>query len=238
RIEELSREYEEMEGEPLRELPPEPEKVLRDKMEEMRSLEPVNLRAIEEYEELKEKVEEVKERIRKLEEERKAILDLINEIEKKKREVFMETFRGLARKFEEVYAELTGGKARLRLTDEKNIFEAGLIIEATPKGKALTNMDALSGGEKAMVALAFIFATALFRPAPFYVLDEPDLMLDKINAEKMAKYIKKLSRTAQFIVVSHRDVVLKEADQIIGVYLGKDGSSVVEVRVPQAVPAS
>ena len=237
-LEEVRGEYEEIGAEPLDPLPPEPEKLLREKIEEMRTLEPVNLKAIEEYEEMKRKVEEVKEKIRKLEEERKAILDMINEIEKRKREVFMETFRGLARKFEEVYRDLAGGRARLRLTDDKDVFNAGLIIEATPKGKSLTHMDALSGGEKAMVALAFIFATAMFRPAPFYVLDEPDLMLDKVNAEKMARYIKRLSKTAQFIIVSHRDVVLKEADQIIGVYLGRDGSSVVEVRVPQAAQAS
>ncbi len=238
RIEELKAEYNEIEGEPLEPLPPDPEKTLKEKMEEMRSLEPVNLKAIEDYEKLREKVEEVKERVKKLEEERKAVLDMISEIEKKKKEVFMETFRGLARKFEEVYADLVGGKGRLRLTNEKDVFNAGLIIEVTPKGKGPRNIDALSGGEKAMVALAFIFATALFRPAPFYVLDEPDLMLDKLNAERMAKYIKKLSRTSQFIVVSHRDVVVKEADQIIGVYLGRDGSSVVEVRVPQASQAS
>ncbi len=238
RLLDLEREFNEIEGEPLRELPPDPERKLRDYLEEMRSLEPVNLKAIEEYEEMKKKVEEVKERVEKLEEERKAILNLISEIEKKKREVFLETFNAIARKFEEVYRDLVGGKARLRLTDERDIFSAGLLIEATPPGKSLANIDALSGGEKALVALAFIFATALYKPAPFYVLDEPDLMLDKVNAERMAKYIKRLSRNAQFIVVSHRDVVVKEADQLIGVYLGKDGSSVVEVRIPGASQAS
>lgn len=232
RFKEVEKEFNEAEGEII-ELPPDPERRLREILHEMSELEPVNLRAIEEYEEVKERVEKAREKVERLEEERRAVLRMMEEIEKKKREVFMETFRELAKKFEEVYRELVGGRARLKLTDN-DPFKAGLIIEATPKGKTLTNMDALSGGEKAMVALAFIFATALFKPAPFYVLDEPDLMLDKINAERMAKYIKRLSRRSQFLVVSHRDVVLKEADQIIGVYLSKDGSSLVEIKVPQA----
>ncbi len=230
RLEEVERSFEEQEGEVVP-LPPNPDDTLREKEEQLSSLEPINMRAIEEYEEMKKLVDEIKEKIKKLEEERKAILKLIEEIEQKKREVFMDTFRGLSKQFERVYNELVGGKARLRLTEE-NIDKAGLIIEATPKGKTFVNMDALSGGEKAMVALSFIFATAMYKPSPFYVLDEPDLMLDKVNAERMAKYIRKLSKNAQFILVSHRDVVLKEADQIIGVYLGRDGSSLIEVRVP------
>ncbi len=144
----------------------------------------------------------------------------------------MKTFEEINKKFQEVYRDMTGGEGKLSLTDRSNPFNSGLIIEARPKGKALSNIDALSGGEKAMVALSFIFATAMYKPSPFYVLDEPDLMLDKVNAEKMAKYIKKLSKHTQFIVVSHRDVVLKEADQVIGVYMDEKGSSVVEVRVP------
>ncbi len=199
--------------------------------EEMRSLEPVNMRAVEEYEELKEKVGEVKEKVDKLKEERSAVLDMIKEIEKRKREVFMEVYNGIVSTFREVYRELTGGSVKVRLEGE-DPFKGGLIIEAIPPGKKLRSMDALSGGEKAMVALAFIFATALFRPSPFYVLDEPDLMLDKVNAERMARYIKKLSKRAQFIVVSHRDVVIKEADQVIGVYMKEGGSSFIEIRTP------
>ncbi len=232
---ELDADLREYEGvEPLPDLPEDPEARVSEILDEMRALEPVNMKAIEDYEEMRAKIQDVEERISKLREEKKAILELMEEIERKKEKAFMDTFLAIRKRFKEVYRELESGSADLRLTDEHDIFNSGLIIEAQPKGKALKNIDAMSGGEKSMVAIAFILAIALFRPAAFYILDEPDQALDKHNAEKVAKYIKRLSKTTQFIVVSHRDAMLKEADQIIGVFMKEDGSSAVEIRLPSA----
>lgn len=234
-IAELDSDLREYDGvEPLEELPENPEGRVAEILEEMRALEPVNMRAITEYEEMKARIQEIEERISKLREEKRAILNMMDEIERKKEKAFMDAFLAIRKRFKEVYRELENGSADLRLTDEDDIFNAGLIIEAQPKGKTLKNIDAMSGGEKAMVAIAFILAIALYQPAAFYILDEPDQALDKHNAEKVAKYIKRLSRTTQFIVVSHRDAMLKEADQIIGVYMKEDGSSAVELKLPSS----
>ncbi len=216
---------------PMSPLPEDPDRRISDILDEMRSLEPVNMRAIEEYEDARARIEEVEAKISRLEDERKAVLEFMRELEKKKEKAFMDTFHSIRRRFREVYKELESGDADLRIEDESDIFNSGLIIEARPKGKDLQNIDAMSGGEKAMVAIAFILAIALTQPAAFYVLDEPDQALDKRNVEKVARFVKRLSQNTQFIVVSHRDAFLKEADQIIGVYMKKDGSSAVEVKL-------
>ncbi|NPA76584.1 MAG: chromosome segregation protein SMC [Candidatus Diapherotrites archaeon] len=231
-IAELDADLAEYQGiDPISPLPPDPNARISEILDELRSLEPINMRAIEEYEEAKERIDEVESRISKLEEEKRAILDMMNELERKKEKAFMDTFLAIRKRFKEVYKELEDGDADLRISNESDIFNSGLIIEARPKGRELQNIDAMSGGEKAMVAIAFILAIALTQPAAFYILDEPDQALDKRNVEKVARFVKRLSQTTQFIVVSHRDAFLKEADQIIGVYLKKDGSSAVEVKL-------
>ncbi len=200
-------------------------------LEELRLLEPVNMAAINEYEEQQKRIAEIEEKLEKLKREKQDVLNLLEEIERKKEEVFMRTFTKLSKLFAEVYKELVGGDARLKLIG-KSFDEYGLTVEVVPPRKKPVPLEALSGGEKAMVALAFIFAVAMHKPTGFYILDEPDLMLDKKNAEKMAKFIKSMSKTKQFIVISHRDPVVKEADQVIGVYMGKDGTSVIEILPP------
>ncbi len=228
-VEDLKRELSEYTDAESVPLPENPQEEIENIISRMRELEPINMRAIEEYEEQKKRIEEVEEKIEKLRRERAAVLELIDTLEKKKVNAFMQTFISISSLFSRIYKELAGGNATLKLTDEKNVFQAGLLIEAQPKGKPIKNMDAMSGGEKALVALAFLFAIAMYKPVGFYILDEPDLMLDKSNAEKMARFAKKLSKDNQFIIVSHRDVVLKEADQIIGVYMRGDGSSAIEL---------
>ncbi len=232
-LSELEADLREFEGVvPLDELPENPQARIEEIIREMREMEPVNMRAIDEYEEQKKRIDEVKERIQGLKEEKKRVMELLQEIERKKEKAFMDAFTEIKKRFKEVYKELENGIADLRLTNEDDIFNAGLIIEAQPQGKTLVNIDAMSGGEQSMVAIAFVLAIALYQPAAFYILDEPDQALDKKNAEKVAKYIKRLSKTTQFIVVSHRDAMLKEADQIIGVYMKQDGSSAIEIKMP------
>ncbi len=237
-LSELDADLREFEGVlPLEELPENPQARIEEIIREMREMEPVNMRAIEEYEEQKRRIDEVKERIEGLKEEKKRVMELLQEIERKKEKAFMDAFTEIKKRFKEVYKELENGRADLRLTNEDDIFNSGLIIEAQPQGKTLVNIDAMSGGEQSMVAIAFVLAIALYQPAAFYILDEPDQALDKKNAEKVAKYIKRLSKNTQFIVVSHRDAMLKEADQIIGVYMKQDGSSAIEIKMPNAQSA-
>ncbi len=205
-------------------------------LEELQAMEPVNMAAITEDEEQKKKIEEVEAKLDKLRQEKRDVLNLLQEIERKKEEVFMKTFHAIASLFSDVYNQLTGGKAKLKLVGEK-FEDYGLTVEVLPPRKKPVNIEALSGGEKAMAALAFLFAVAMHKPSGFYILDEPDLMLDKKNAERMAKFIKNMSKEKQFIVISHRDAVIKEADQIVGVYMGRDGTSVIEL-LPPASTAS
>jgi chromosome segregation protein len=126
---------------------------------------------------------------------------------------------------------MTGGTASLSLENPEDL-ESGLLIEANPFGKKLVNIDSLSGGEKSLVALAFIFAIQKYRPAPFYILDEIDAALDKENSEKVAKIIKEFSKDAQFIIISHNDATLKYADRLYGVTMIDGESKIVGLELP------
>ncbi len=227
-LQEELKEYEDVK--PIKEAP----NVLRDmllkKEQELRSLGAINWRAVEEYEKAKQDFEEFKEKYEKIVQERQDIIKLINEIEEKKREVFMKTFNKVSAKFAEVFYNLTGGNATLEL--ENDDINAGLIIKANPKGGRPINIDALSGGEKSITALAFIFALQFYRMAPFYVLDEVDAALDKENSKKFAQYVKKLSKNTQFIVITHNDQTLKLADRIYGVTMENGESKVLMVKLP------
>ncbi|MCD6479128.1 MAG: chromosome segregation protein SMC [Candidatus Diapherotrites archaeon] len=193
---------------------------------ELEAIGPVNLRASESIKDEEAQLIEVKEKIAKLEEERDAVLEMIEKIEVRKREVFMNCFNVISKNFSEMFYKFFEGTGTLSLTDYENVTEAGLIIEAKHKEK-FQSIDAMSGGEKSLTALAFIFAVLLYRPAPLYVLDEADAALDEINSMKVAKAIKELSKKAHIIAITHNNVVIKHAMQIIGVTLSKDKSSII-----------
>ncbi|RLG73041.1 MAG: chromosome segregation protein SMC [Methanobacteriota archaeon] len=189
-----------------------------------------NLLAIEQYEEKKEYYEDILTKRNQVIREKEKILEYYEAIEKRKKDVFMETFNAIAKNFSEVYRSMSGGgDGRLLLENPENPFEGGLLIEAQPPKKVLRDIEVLSGGEKAFVALSLVFAIHDYKPAPFYMFDEADGDLDPENLEKALQHIKSRAATAQFIMISHNPKTLAAADRIYGVYLHRGTSKVISV---------
>ena len=186
----------------------------------------VNMKAIQEFEEVKERYENLRERKTTLERERSKIIEKIREIERLKREAFIATFNAINEKFKEIVRELADGEGEIYL-DKDDPFQSGLHIRFKPFGRPIQRLEAMSGGEKSLLTLAFIFAIQRFKPAPFYAFDEVDMFLDGVNVGRLAKMIKRLSKDAQFIVISLRKPMIENADHVIGVTRGGDGESIV-----------
>ncbi|MEM2046380.1 MAG: chromosome segregation protein SMC [Candidatus Jordarchaeales archaeon] len=203
------------------------DEMIKSKEKEKKSLEPVNMLAIELYEKERKRYEELISKRNKLIEERESILSFIKEVEKDKRNTFLSTFYAIEKNFKQIFSSLSpGGSARFVLENPIDPFSGGVIIEASPAGKEVKRLELMSGGEKSITSLALIFAIQQYHPAPFYVMDEIDAFLDEQNSSRVADLIKELSKTSQFIVVSLRKATMKKADQIIGVtYM--NGSSCV-----------
>ena len=188
----------------------------------------VNLRAIEDYEERKARYDSLMEDVGKLKTQIKELSDLTESLNSQKKGLFMQSYDAVNKNFREIYAQLSGGgEAYMGLEDEDDPFLGGLTINAKPKNGKLLRLEALSGGEKSLTALAFIFAIQEYQPSPFYVLDEVDMFLDSVNAEMVAKRVKESSGKAQFIQVSLRKVTLAMADHLIGVTRPPSGISKV-----------
>ncbi len=209
--------------------------ILKDLQSQMLSLGPVNMRSIEEYEEERKRYETLREEYNRLKEERKNLLNLVKELNGKKKDGLMKVFNAINENFKKIYKEVSnGGDAELVLENPDDPFKGGLIIRVKPVGKKFVLLDSLSGGEKSLTALAFIFAIQQYDPSPFYVLDEVDMFLDGVNAEMVGRIIKRNSATAQFIVISLRKATLKFADYVIGVTHRGDGLSRVFIqKVPE-----
>ncbi len=195
-------------------------------IEELGRFGEVNMKAIQEYEEVRERRDDLLEKKRTLEKERAEILKRIEEYETRKKEVFFEVFNAIRANFREIVRELTNGEGELYL-DSDDPFSSGLHIKVKPNNKPVQKLESMSGGEKSLVALALIFAIQMYKPAPFYAFDEVDMFLDGVNVSRVAKMIKKRSKDAQFIVVSLRKPMLENADAIVGVTMGRDNSSLV-----------
>jgi chromosome segregation protein len=194
--------------------------------ESMRELEPVNMRALEEYEHQCERKNKLDDDVKHLKDQRKNLVKLVDEITEKKKEKFFEVYEEVDRNFKTIYARLSeGGEASLQLEDPENLFESGLTIKARPRGKKILLLSALSGGEKSIASLAFIFAIQQYDPSPFYVLDEVDMFLDGINAENVSRMVKNNAIDSQFIMVSLRKVALREANHVYGVTMRENGIS-------------
>jgi len=191
----------------------------------------VNLKAIDEFDEKKARFDDLKGEISQLDKQKSNLLRLVAELNEKKKLGFNRIFSGINDNFKKIFAELSGGgDAELLLENEQNPIAGGLIIKARPKDKKAVRMEALSGGEKSLTALAFIFAIQAHEPSPFYLLDEVDMFLDGINAENVAKAVKRSSKNAQFIQISLRKVTLKESDHIIGVTMPREAVSEIVMR--------
>ena len=186
----------------------------------------VNLRAIEDYDAAVAEYGQLVEQTKVLTGRITELDRLAEELSQKKKGLFMEAYDAVDANFKEIYAKLSGGgEAYMALDDPEDPFAGGLQINAKPRNGKMTRLAALSGGEKSLTALSFIFAIQEYQPSPFYVLDEVDMFLDSVNAETVAARVKESSATAQFIQVSLRQVALRHADHLIGVTRPPNGIS-------------
>lgn len=191
----------------------------------------VNLNAINEYEAKKIRYDSYRADSEKIESRIKELDSLMDDLNSKKKGLFMKTYDGIDVNFREIYSELSGGgEAYMKLENEMDPFSGGLSINAKPKNGKLLRLEALSGGEKSLTALAFIFAIQEYQPSPFYVLDEVDMFLDAVNAEMVAKRVRKSSAKVQFIQVSLRKVTLAQAEHLLGVARQPSGVSKVIIQ--------
>jgi chromosome segregation protein len=194
--------------------------------EEIRGLGNVNVNAIEEYKEVSERFAFMDGQRKDLADAEEALLKIISELEEGMRRQFDEKFRAIQQEFDKVFKELFGGgRGRLMLMDEEDMLETGIQIHAQPPGKKLDNMMMLSGGEKALTAIALLFAIQNLKPSPFCLLDEIEAALDESNVERFAKYLNKLTKNTQFIVITHRRGTMAEADQLYGITMQEKGIS-------------
>jgi len=190
----------------------------------------VNMKAMTNFGELRKEVDDIQQKATKLSDERLAVLDMIDKIEVKRTGVFMECFNEINKNFKEIFFKFFNSEGNLSFSNPQKPLESGLMVDAKYKGR-LQNIDSMSGGEKTLTALAFMFAIQLYSPAPFYAFDEADAALDKENSLKMSNLIEKIAQKSQFIAITHNDVITKKSDQIIGVARGKDDSSVIGLKL-------
>jgi chromosome segregation protein len=193
----------------------------------------VNLMAIEEYRQLEERYNFLCAQRDDLEESLKALQQAIQRINRTTRKRFLETFQLVNTKFRELFPRLfCGGSAELRLTDENDLLETGIDIIVQPPGKKLQNVTLLSGGEKALTAVALIFSIFLIKPSPFCLLDEVDAPLDDANIGRFNEIVREMSSASQFIVITHNKTTMGVADTLYGVTIEEPGvSKLVSVRL-------
>lgn len=194
--------------------------------DEIRKLGDVNVNAIEDYRVLMERYTFMKNQHDDLIEAEKTLEGIIEELDTAMRKQFAEKFEEIKREFDKVFKELFGGgKGTLELIEDEDILEAGIRIIAQPPGKKLQNMMQLSGGEKSFTAIALLFAIQNLKPSPFCLLDEIEAALDEGNVSRFAKYLNKLTKGTQFIVITHRRGTMEQADRLYGITMQEKGVS-------------
>ncbi len=197
---------------------------LQKRMDELGA---VNMKALEDYENVLARQQELQGQIDTLSKEREQILERMKGYEDLKKETFLKTYNVLNENFKDIFHKLSDGEGTLILENEEKPFEGGLDIEAQPRDKKKQRLAGMSGGEKALTALSFVFAIQKYMPAPFYAFDEVDASLDGINVEKLAHIVQSQAETTQFIVVSHRKPMIESANRTIGVTQKEKGISKV-----------
>ncbi|MBS4189192.1 chromosome segregation protein SMC [Bacillus sp. FJAT-49705] len=195
----------------------------------------VNLGAIEEYERVSERYEFLLEQKNDLQEAKDTLFQVIDEMDTEMKKRFQHTFEGVRFHFESVFQSLFGGgRADLKLTDPEDLLNTGVDIVAQPPGKKLQNLGLLSGGERALTAIALLFSILKVRPVPFCILDEVEAALDEANVSRFSQYLKRYSSETQFIVITHRKGTMEEADVLYGVTMQESGvSKMVSVRLEE-----
>lgn len=204
--------------------------VLKD---DIKKLGDVNVNAIEDFKNLSERYSFLKTQHDDLATAEKTLLDIIAELDAAMRKQFNEKFAEIGKEFDKVFKELFGGgKGTLELMEDEDILEAGIRIIAQPPGKKLQNMMQLSGGEKALTAIALLFAIQNLKPSPFCLLDEIEAALDENNVGRFARYLYKLAKNTQFIVITHRRGTMEKADRLYGITMQEKGvSALVSVKL-------
>ena len=192
----------------------------------IRALGSVNVSAIEEYKEVKARYDALITQVTDVEESRNELSRMISKLSAQMREIFTDSFRAINENFGRVFAELFGGgEASLMLEDESDVLSSGIGIRVAPPGKVIKNLEALSGGEQALVAISIYFAILAVNPAPFCILDEIEAALDDANVVRFAQYLRRVSDKTQFIVITHRRGTMEAANVLYGVTMQEDGVS-------------
>ena len=196
------------------------------------SLGMVNLRAPELYDSKKEELEQMGKKVETLQSERGAVISLMEEIELKKRKIFMDTFTSVNEHFIKLFGTVFKGEGSLVLDTPENPLDSGLSMRARGVNEKRDRyLESMSGGEKTLLSTMFIFSLQMRKSAPFYILDEAEAALDKANASKMADFLKQMSKKAQFIVITHHDALISAADVVLGVAKTNEGSKIVGVQL-------
>lgn len=210
-------------------------KAIKDIKSQIQSLGNVNVNAIEEYVNIKERYDFLTAQKTDLEDAQKGLRKVINDMVKIMKEQFIEQFNIINDNFNIVFKELFGGgRADLVLLDEENVLDCGIEIEAQPPGKKLQNLSLLSGGERALTGIAILFAILKVRPTPFCVLDEIEAALDDVNVYRFAEYIKRFTKDTQFLIITHRKGTMEVADTIYGVTMQELGvSKMVSIKLEE-----
>ncbi len=192
----------------------------------IRALGSVNVSAIEEYKEVKDRYDALVRQVTDVEESRSELSRMISKLSAQMKEIFSDSFRAINENFGRVFTELFGGgEASLVLEDETDVLSCGIGIRVAPPGKVIKNLEALSGGEQALVAISIYFAILAVNPAPFCILDEIEAALDDANVVRFAQYLRRVSDKTQFIVITHRRGTMEAANVLYGVTMQEDGVS-------------
>ena len=201
----------------------------------IRGLGSVNVSAIEEYKEVSERYEFLGAQVSDVEKSKNEIERLINNLTKQMKDAFIENFHEINKHFGETFKELFGGgTASLELANPDDILNSGIDIIAHPPGKIVVHLEALSGGEKALVAIALYFSIMKVRPAPFCVMDEIEAALDDVNVDRFAQYMRRMTDRTQFIIITHRRGTMEESDVLYGVTMQDEGiSKLLELRASE-----
>ena len=202
------------------------QKQLAQLKSKIKALGSVNVAAIDEYKEVSERYEFMKAQVGDVERSKKEITSLIGDLTKQMKEIFVERFALINKNFGETFKQLFGGgEASLSLTNEDDILGSGIEINCHPPGKIVSHLESLSGGERALVAIALYFAIMKVSPAPFCVMDEIEAALDEVNVDRFAQYMRTINDRTQFILITHRRGTMEEADVLYGVTMQDEGVS-------------
>ncbi|HYH28392.1 MAG TPA: AAA family ATPase, partial [Actinomycetota bacterium] len=200
----------------------------------------VNLVASEEFTALQERHDFLQREIDDVRAARRDLMEVVHEVDRKIRETFDAAFADVAAEFSRIFSTIfPGGEGKLTLTEPDDPLATGIEIEARPGRKKVKRISLLSGGERALTAISFLFAIFRARPSPFYLLDEVEAALDDVNLHRFITLVKDFAERAQVLVVTHQKRTMEAADVLYGVSMGRDGSTaVITQRIAEAVPAA